>query len=329
MSKYTALVVEKSEEGMSHSLVQLDTNDLPEGEVLIKVSFSSVNYKDAMSMTGVPGVTRQYPHTPGIDAAGVVAESTDGNFSPGDEIICIGYDLGMNTSGGFGEYIRVPSKWISKLPEGLSLKDSMIIGTAGFTAALCLEKLELMGASPEDGPVLVTGATGGVGSICVMLLSQLGYEVVACTGKTEKKAFLMDLGAGSILDRAELSEPNKRPVLAPRWAHAIDCVGGEILSNIIKELSPQGSVAICGLVASPGFSATVLPFILRGVNVLGIDSVEIPIDAKNRIWDRLASDWKLSHLSSLSNEITLSGLGETTEKLLAGLGSGRTLVKVG
>lgn len=328
MSEYTALVVEKNEDGMSHGLVQLDTNDLPAGDVLIKVHYSSVNYKDAMSMAGMPGVTRQYPHTPGIDAAGIVVESTNQDFAEGDEVICIGFDLGMNTSGGYGEYIRVPGDWVSKRPEGLTLRDSMIIGTAGFTAALCLEKLELMGASPEDGPVLVTGATGGVGSICVMLLAQLGYEVVACTGKEEKKAFLTDLGAHRIINRAELSEANKRPMLAPKWAHAIDCVGGEILSNIIKELNPQGSVAICGLVASPGFSTTVLPFILRGVNILGIDSVEIPIKAKTKIWGRLASDWKLHNLSSLCTEVTLSELGDVTAKLIAGQAEGRTLVKL-
>ncbi|MFT7687824.1 MAG: acrylyl-CoA reductase (NADPH) [Candidatus Azotimanducaceae bacterium] len=328
MTTFKALVVEKSSDAMTHSLVQRDIDDLPAGEVLIKVSYSSVNYKDAMSFSGNPGVTRSYPHTPGIDASGIVVESSSDAFQSGDEVICIGFDLGMNTAGGFAEYIRVPAAWVSARPEGLSLRDSMIAGTAGFTAALCVEKLEMMGASPADGPVLVTGATGGVGSVAVMLLSQLGYQVVASTGKETQTDFLISLGAESVISRSELSEVNKRPVLKPRWAHAVDCVGGEILSNIVKALFPQGSVAVCGLVASPNFDTTVLPFILRGVNVLGIDSVEISIDAKNRIWNRLSSDWKLANLESLCKEITLSDVGGAIDEILKGGLTGRTLVNL-
>ncbi|MFT5208628.1 MAG: acrylyl-CoA reductase (NADPH) [Flavobacterium sp.] len=328
MTTFTALVVEKNEDAMSNSLIERNIDDLPEGEVLIKVSYSSINYKDAMSISGIPGVTRAYPHTPGIDAAGVIAESSNEKFLVGDEVICIGYDLGMNTAGGLGEYIRVPANWLTPLPKGLSLRDSMVIGTAGFTAALCIEKLEQMGARPEDGPVLVTGATGGVGSVAVMLLSQLGYKVVASTGKEIQSDFLLSLGAESVIGRAELEKADKRPMLKPIWAHAVDCVGGEILSNVIKGLYPQGSVAICGLVASPSFSATVLPFILRGVNILGIDSVEIDILAKNRIWDRLATNWKLVNLDTLCKEITLAEVGQTIDHILKGGLTGRTLVNI-
>ncbi len=326
MTTFNAFWVEKNESELTHSVIERSVDDLPEGEMLIKVEYSSVNYKDALSAKGMPGVTRSYPHTPGIDAAGVVASCTNSDFAEGDQVICIGFDLGMNTAGGYGEYIRVPTNWVTKIPEGFSSRESMVIGTAGFTAALCVEKIERMGAKPADGPVLVTGATGGVGSIAVMLLAKLGYEVVASSGKPDKVDFLKSLGAASVIGRDELSEENKRPMAAPVWAHAVDCVGGEILSNVIKCLHPLGSVAICGLVASPNFSTTVLPFILRGVNVLGVDSVEIPIDYKNRIWDRLATDWRLSDLDSVTNEIGLSGLSEAIDQIFAGQVSGRTLV---
>ena len=313
MTSFQAFWVEKSDTGTTHSVITRSTDDLPEGDVLIKVAYSSVNYKDAMSARGLPGVTRNYPHTPGIDAAGTVVESTDSNFKAGDEVICIGFDLGMNTAGGYGEYIRVPANWITPLPAGLTLKDSMVIGTAGFTAALCIEKIETMGAKPSDGPVLVTGATGGVGSVAVMLLAKLGYEVVASSGKADKAEFLKSIGASKVIGRDELSEENKRPMLT-------------ILSNVIKSLHPLGSVAICGLVASPAFSTTVLPFILRGVNVLGVDSVEIPIDYKTRVWGRLATDWQLDGLAPLTTEIGLAELSATVDSLLAGQASGRTLV---
>ncbi len=329
MTKFNAFWVEKDESNIEHKIIERSIDDLPEGEVLIQVEYSSVNYKDALSAKGMPGVTRNYPHTPGIDAAGKVAASSDANFQEGDEVICIGFDLGMNTPGGYGEYIRVPANWVTKMPAGLTTRESMVIGTAGFTAALCVEKIGMMGAKPADGAVLVTGATGGVGSIAVMLLAKLGYEVVASTGKADKTEYLNSIGAKSVIGRDELSEESKRPMLAPAWAHAVDCVGGEILSNVIKSLNPLGSVAICGLVASPNFSTTVLPFILRGVNVLGIDSVEIPIDYKNRIWDRLATDWKLTGLRPATTEVGLSGLSAVLDEIFEGKVSGRTLVSHG
>ena len=232
----------RSDDGVRHSVITRSTDDLPAGEVLVKVQYSSLNYKDAMSAKGLPGVTRDYPHTPGIDAAGVVAESNAAGISEGDEVIVIGFDLGMNTAGGFGEYIRVPAGWVSPLPGGLSLRESMVLGTAGFTAALCLGKLERMGASPEDGPVIVTGATGGVGSVAVSLLAKAGYEVHASTGKAEKAEYLKTLGASVVAARDELSEENRRPLLKEDYAHGVDTVGGEILTNVIKRLKYGGKI---------------------------------------------------------------------------------------
>ena len=328
MTNFKAFWVEKTDDGVAHSVIERSTDDLPEGELLVKVAYSSLNYKDAMSAKGLPGVTRNYPHTPGIDAAGVIVESNDSGFAEGDEVIVIGYDLGMNTAGGYGQYIRVPANWAVKMPAGLDAREAMIIGTAGFTAALCVDKIEQMGAQPSDGPVVVTGATGGVGSVAVALLAKLGYDVVASSGKAEKDDYLKSLGAGSVISRADLSEENKRPMAAETWAHGIDTVGGEILSNVIKGLKYSGSVAICGLVASPAFSTTVLPFILRNVNVLGVDSVELPLAKKQEIWHRLATDLKPDALDKMTTEVTLDGLSDVIDSIIQGGVSGRTLVKL-
>ncbi|MDA0789146.1 MAG: YhdH/YhfP family quinone oxidoreductase [Proteobacteria bacterium] len=326
MTTYRAFRVEKDDDGVRHGIVDQDTDDLPVGEVLIRVAYSSVNYKDALSAKGMPGVTRAYPHTPGIDAAGTVVDSAVTGFREGDEVICIGFDLGMNTPGGYGEYIRVPAGWLTRLPQGLTLREAMILGTAGFTAALCLEKIETMGGKPSDGPVIVTGATGGVGSVAVALLANAGYEVIASTGKEDRTEYLTSLGARTVIGREALAAENKRPLLGTDYAHGIDTVGGEILSNVIKSLAYGGSVAICGLVASPNFTTTVLPFILRGVNVLGIDSVELPIDEKTRTWNRLGSDWRLGSLESMTREIDLNGISQAVDEIFAGGVTGRTLV---
>ncbi|MFP6807520.1 MAG: YhdH/YhfP family quinone oxidoreductase [Pseudomonadales bacterium] len=326
MTTFNAFFVEKEDKTVTHSIIERSIDDLPEGDVLVKVQYSSVNYKDALSAKGMPGVTRNYPHTPGIDAAGTVAHSTNNAFKEGDEVIVIGFDLGMNTPGGYGEYIRVPASWVTALPSDMSTRESMVIGTAGFTAALCVEKIEQMGACADDGPVIVTGATGGVGSVAVALLAQSGYEVVASSGKADKTDYLKSLGAASVISREALSEANPRPMLGTVYAHGVDTVGGEILSNVIKSLQYSGSVAICGLVASPAFTTTVLPFILRNVNVLGIDSVELPIDTKTRVWNRLATDWKLKSLDEMTVEIGLDGISATVDNIFAGQGAGRTLV---
>lgn len=329
MTSFKAFWVEKTEEGVSHSIVERNVDDLPAGDVLIKVHYSSVNYKDALSAKGLPGVTRNYPHTPGIDASGVVEASSHADYQAGDEVIVIGYDLGMNTAGGYGEYIRVPVDWIIPLPSGMSLRDSMIIGTAGFTAALCLDKLLRMGAKPADGPVLVTGATGGVGSVAVALLAAQGFEVIGSTGKPDKTEYLKALGAAEVIGREDLAAENKRPLADMKYGHAVDSVGGEILSNVIKSLNYGGSVAICGLVASPQFNTTVLPFILRGVNILGIDSVELPLAEKTAVWNRLADDWQVPSLNDMVVEIGLDGLSDAIDTIFAGGVAGRTLVKHG
>jgi len=324
LTKFRALQVSESSEGsFSAAVVERGVDELPAGDTLIQVNFSSLNFKDAMSFSGNKGVTRQYPHTPGIDAAGIVVSSGDSSLSAGDEVLVIGYDLGMNTSGGFGQMIRVPSEWVVKLPSGLTQKDSMVLGTAGFTAALCVEKLLLNGLQAEQGKVLVTGASGGVGMIAVALLSKLGFEVVASTGKQAAHAKLLQLGASDVIDRTNIGEENKRPMLKEDWAGAVDVVGGDTLSNVIKSLRYGGSVAACGLVQSPSFSATVLPFILRGVNLLGVDSVQLPIDVKRSLWDKLGGEWKLDCLQSISTEIGFGDLEASLSQVLKGGANGR------
>lgn len=318
MSSFRALLVEKTDDGFTRQVVDRSVDELPDGDVLIDVRFSSLNYKDGLSATGNPGVTRKFPHTPGIDAAGVVVESAGNEFSAGDEVVVIGYDLGMNTPGGFGQRIRVPSGWVVALPEGLSLHQAMVIGTAGFTAALCVDKLEHAGMTPDSGPVLVTGASGGVGSVAVMLLGRLGYEVAAVTGKSAQHDFLRGLGASSFLTREEAREGADRPLLKERWGGVVDTVGGEILFNGVKSLRYGCSLAACGLVDSPQIPASVLPFILRNVNLLGVDSVELPRERKAEVWQKLAGPWKLDGLETLEQRLTFETLSDAIDRILAG-----------
>lgn len=327
MGTYRAMVVHREGDALVRRLETLNSETLPAGEVLIEVHYSSLNYKDGLSATGNPGVTRAFPHTPGIDASGVVLESAVPEFSAGDDVIVIGFDLGMGTAGGFGERIRVPADWVVQRPEGLSLRASMALGTAGFTAAECVDKLERMGGlSPAQGPVLVTGATGGVGSVAVMLLSQLGYEVVAVTGKADKADWLKSLGASEVLSREALAEGAGKPLLAERYAAAVDTVGGELLFNAVKSLRYGGSLAACGLVASPTIPATVLPFILRHVNLLGVDSVQWPLAEKKRLWGRLAKEWQLPSLETLVEPLSLETLSDALDRILAGEMVGRGLL---
>ncbi|MDP4661639.1 MAG: YhdH/YhfP family quinone oxidoreductase, partial [OM182 bacterium] len=286
MSTYKAFEVrEETEKNFVGTIVEKSALELAEGSVSIEVCYSSVNYKDALSASGSKAVTREYPHVPGIDAAGTVLASTDSNFAVGDEVVVTGYDLGMNTAGGFGQQVTVPGGWVTKLPVGLSLRDSMVLGTAGLTAGLCVNKLLLNGITPEAGKVLVTGATGGVGIIACALLVKLGFEVVASTGKLAETAKLTALGVSEVISREAFSEENPRPMLKESYAAAVDVAGGTTLVNVIKSLSYGGSVAACGLVDSPALSATVLPFILRGVNLLGVDSVELPLAQKQQVWN--------------------------------------------
>lgn len=312
----------------SGAIVSRTVDQLPAGDVLIEVQYSCLNYKDALSNIGNRGVTRNYPHTPGIDAAGIVRKSDSDRFSSGQQVIATGYDLGMNTAGTFAEMIRVPADWVLPLPEGLSARESMIIGTAGFTAAQCVEKLMHNGLETSDGPVLVTGASGGVGIMAVALLAKLGFAVTASTGKEASHELLKSLGAAEIIDRNALSEANPRPLLKPQWAGAVDVVGGETLSNVVKSLRYGASVACCGLVESPEFPATVFPFILRAANLLGIDSAEAPPEKKIALWKRLASDWKPAGLENIATEISLDQLSESLDTVLRGQALGRFLLRL-
>ena len=326
MSTFRALLIEKTDTGFLRSVVERTAAELPPGDLLIEVKFSSLNFKDGLSATGNPGVTRKFPHTPGIDAAGVVLDSASADFAVGDEVIAIGFDLGMNTPGGYGQRIRIPASWAVKRPKGLSLRESMILGTAGFTAAQCVDKLIGAGMTPDAGPVLVTGASGGVGSVAVALLSKLGYSVAAATGKPEQADYLKQLGASEIVAREELRDGAEKPLLKERWGGVVDTVGGDILWNAVKSLRYGCSLAACGLVNSMEIPATVLPFLLRHVNLLGIDSVQYPIESKRRVWDQLAGSWKLGNLETMARPLTLDTLSDGIDRILAGRMVGRGLV---
>jgi acrylyl-CoA reductase (NADPH) len=328
MTTFKALEVTETPDGQFvRQIIQRNINDLPAGEVLIKVKYAALNYKDALSATGNKGITRTYPHTPGIDAAGIVAESSDDNFKIGDEVIVTGYDLGMNTRGAFAEYIRVPSAWVVKLPQNLTLKESMIYGTAGFTAAWSIYRLQQSGLKPELGEVLVTGATGGVGCLGVALLAKLGYKVIAGTGKSDAIEFLKKIGATGIASREELQDKSNRPLLKSRWAGVIDTVGGNILETAIKSCIYGGHVACCGLVASNELHLPIFPFILRGVSLLGIDSAARPMDMRLKLWDLMANDWKVDALQDILIDSTLEELNEIYfDKILQGKVRGHVVV---
>ena len=329
-STFRALEASETEGKFSLKIVEKPLADLPEGDLLIKVDFSSLNYKDAMSASGMPGVTRNYPHTPGIDAAGKIAESRVSDFKEGDEVIVTGYDLGMNTSGGFGEYIRVPSSWAVHLPKGLTAKESMSLGTAGLTAGLSIHALDSFReyTGLKNTKSVVSGATGGVGSISVMLLSKLGSEVTAVTGKNDQSDFLHAIGASNILSREELAETARKPIGKSLWDVGVDVASGEILSLLLTSLSPGGAVACSGLVGGPSFESSIFPFILRGNALLGIDSVEIPLKDKEHIWEHFAHDWVLEGLDKSTKEVSLDDLEVEIESILSGNQVGRVLVKI-
>jgi putative YhdH/YhfP family quinone oxidoreductase len=324
--KFKAMVVsESSEKKFIREISEKYFSELPGGELIVEVKYSSLNYKDALSASGNKGVTRKYPHTPGIDAAGVVLNSTTKAFAAGEEVVVMGFDLGMNTSGGFGRYISVPSGWAIKLPQGLSLRDSMAYGTAGLTAALCILRLMAGGLNKDAGEVLVTGATGGVGSIAVAILGKLGFNVVAATGKTEEKDFLTQLGAKAIITREEANDTSGRPLQKGRWAGVVDTVGGNILATALKTAKYGGLVAACGNAMSAELNVSVFPFILRGVSLLGVDSVEIPTRARQMAWNKLAGEWGVD-LASIVKEVSLDGLNAEIDKILKGGVRGRVVV---
>ena len=323
---FKAMVVsETAEKTFSREVRERALGDLPAGELIIEVKYSSLNYKDALSATGNKGVTRKYPHTPGIDAAGVVADSTTKLFTVGDQVTVTGFDLGMNTSGGFAQYISVPALWATKLPQGLSLKDSMSHGTAGLTAALCIIRLMASGLTKESGEVLVTGASGGVGSVAVAILAKLGFNVVAATGKASEHDFLSGLGAKAIISREEANDTSGRPLQKPRWAGVVDTVGGNILATALKTTKYAGLVAACGNAMSAELNVNVFPFILRGVSLLGVDSVEIPMRARQMAWNKLAGEWSID-VGSLVTEVSLEELNPKIDEILKGGIRGRVLV---
>ena len=329
MTTYQALESAKTEDGNKLSVVERNIDELPEGDLLIKVSYSSLNYKDAMSATGMPGVTRNYPHTPGIDAVGEIDTSSNKDFKEGDKVIVTGYDLGMNTAGGFGQYIRVPAEWAAPLPDGLSESESMSLGTAGLTAGLSVQALETYkdNKSFEGTKSIVTGATGGVGSIALMLLSKLNSKVTAVTGKEEQTDFLKGLGASEVILRNDLEEVARKPIGKSIWDLGVDVVSGDLLTLLLTSLTPGGAVACSGLVGGPSFESSIFPFILRGNALLGIDSVEIPLEQKSQIWEKFSSDWKLD-LTSLTKEVSLDGLEKEIQTILQGGQVGRIVVNL-
>ncbi|HSG30786.1 MAG TPA: YhdH/YhfP family quinone oxidoreductase [Thermodesulfobacteriota bacterium] len=327
-TNFKALVVSKNEDDKYiREIKERSTDDLPDGGVLVKVNYSSLNYKDALSAIGSKGVTRNYPHTPGVDSSGVVEQSSSDGIKAGDKVIVHAYDLGVNTSGGFGQYIRVPADWVVKLPNNLSQREAMIFGTAGFTAAQCIYKMEKNGVTPSDGEILVTGATGGVGSTAVAILSKIGYDVVASTGKTDQAEFLKDIGAKEVISRED-SVDLSRPLLKGRWAGVVDTVGGDILATAIHSTKQHGTVTCCGNVGGHQLNTNVYPFILRGVDLLGVDSQNYPMEGRVTIWNKMANTWKTSNLEKLCNEISLEELNENIDLILEGKQKGRVVVNL-
>lgn len=325
---YKAFRVFELEDGsFERKIVQLSTDQLPQGEVLVKVHYSGMNFKDALSSYGNKGVTRKYPHTPGIDAAGVVVESLSGKFKPGDKVVVGGYDLGMNTDGGFGEYIRIPAEWIVPLPKTMSLKESMIIGGTGYTAALSVLNLQEQGVKPEDGPVLVTGAAGGVGSWTVLILKKLGYTVIAGTSNIEDSAEMISkLGADQHVDKSVIDDTSGKALIKWKWAGAIDNVGGNVLSTAIRACKPGGTVTCCGNIYSDKLEMTVYPFILNAVKLVGISAQITPLEIRKKVWAKIAGEYKVE-IPEIIKEISLEELPETLELAISKKNRGQVLLK--
>ncbi|MET1181149.1 acryloyl-CoA reductase [Peribacillus simplex] len=329
IQQFDALVVNKQDDQFTVNIQQLSLDDLPQGEVLIRVHYSGVNYKDSLAAIPNGNIVSSYPIVPGIDMAGVVVSSADSRFKEGDEVIATSYGIGVSQSGGYSQFARVPAEWIVPLPDGLTMKEAMIIGTAGFTAALSVLRLEENNITPGQGSILVTGATGGVGSFAVSILSKLGYSVEASTGKESEHKYLKEIGAATIVSREEVYDGKLRALGKQKWSGAVDPVGGEPLASVLSQIKYGGAVAVSGLTAGTSLPATVFPFILRGVNLLGIDSVNCPMETRLKVWHRLATDFKLEHLEQLvQQEITLNELPDVLPTLLKGEARGRTIVKL-
>jgi putative YhdH/YhfP family quinone oxidoreductase len=329
MESFGALIVERSEEQFTANVKDMRLEDLPPGEVTIRVLFSGINYKDALALSPSGRVVRAYPMVPGIDLAGTVVASSDGRFREGDEVLVTSYELGTGHYGGFSAYARVPADWVVPLPQGLTHREAMILGTAGFTAALSIQRMEENGLSKEQGPVLVRGATGGVGSSSVSMLAALGYEVEASTGKSADHQYLLDLGAKRVLTREELAPSVSKPLNKEYWAGSVDPVGGDSLAHVLSRIKYGGSVALSGLTGGGEFAATVFPFILRGVNVLGIDSVACPMEVRKPLWERIAKELKPKGLEqTVYREVALDGVTEAATQVLEGKVRGRVLVRL-
>lgn len=325
-TKFKALEISEIDGKFKRDIIEKEINDLPAGEMIINVKYSSLNYKDALSANGNKGVTRKYPHTPGIDAAGIVVEDKSGTYKKGDKVIITGYDFGMNTDGGFEEYIRIPAAWAVKLPKNLTLKESMIYGTAGFTAALSVHKL--LEADVSQNNILVTGASGGVGSFACAILAKIGYMVTAATGKSGDKYYFNNLGVENVIDRKAVDDHSGKMMLKEKWDGVIDTVGGNMLTTAIKSTKYGGAVTCCGNVASAKIDLNVYPFILRGVSLFGIDSVQCKRELREDVWRKIASDWKIDQIDDFATEIVLEDLEEHIDKMLAGNSKGRVIVKL-
>ncbi|MGG5252326.1 NADPH:quinone oxidoreductase family protein [Neobacillus sp. SM06] len=325
---FNALVVNKTDADFSLQIEKFRKNNLPDGEVFIKVAYSGVNYKDGLASIPDGKIVRSYPFVPGIDLAGVVVDSTDSRFKEGDEVIATSYEIGVSHYGGYSEYTRIPADWIVPLPDGLTLKEAMIYGTAGFTAALSVHRLEENGLTPAKGKVLVSGATGGVGSIAVAILAKRGYHVVASTGKQSEHEYLKQIGAKEVLSREDVTGEKIRSLDKQLWAGAVDPVGGKTLAAILSKIQYGGSVAVSGLTGGGDVPTTVFPFILRGVNLLGIDSVYCPMETRLEIWNKMSNVYKPDNMTAnVRNEVTLEELPNALASILKGEARGRTIVK--
>ena len=324
---FPGFVVTKDRQGTVRGAVtQITEAELPDGEVLIRVAYSSLNYKDAMVTTGHPGIVREFPHVPGIDLAGSVVQSNSKDFATDELVLVTGYGLVSSQWGGWSGLVRVPSEWVVRLPDGLPLQEAMALGTAGFTAAQCVTSLQLHQVDANSGPVVVTGASGGVGSIAVAILAQLGYDVIAVTGKTDAHALLKKIGASKIIPRHEVADSSEKPLLESRWAGAVDTVGGKTLSTLVRSTGYRGCVTACGLVGGVDCALTVYPFLLRGVTLDGIDSASCPMPQRLELWERLAGPWRPERLSDLMTTIRLSQLNDKISQMLEGSVVGRSVV---
>jgi len=326
--EFKALVVNKTEEDFTVGVESLSLNDLPEGDVTIRVHYSSVNYKDGLASIPNGKIVQSYPFVPGIDLAGTVVSSDDARYQEGDEVVVTSYELGVSHYGGYSEYARVPADWVVPLPENMSFKEAMAFGTAGFTAALSVHRLEESGVTPEDGTILVTGSTGGVGSMAVSMLAKRGYHVTASTGKESEHEYLKTLGAEEIISREEVTPDKIRPIGKQKWAGVVDPVGGKTLASVLSNTKYGGAVAVSGLTAGVEVPTTVFPFILRGVNLLGIDSVYCPKDLREKLWKRMATDLKPDNLGEIEKEVSLKDLPHTLSEILQGKVRGRTVVNI-